>query len=47
MFNKMPSQDVGTWNTMILGYVKCEQAQNALELMLTNATYWKVCGKAL
>jgi pentatricopeptide repeat protein len=25
VFNKMPSQDVITWNTMILGHVNCGQ----------------------
>ncbi|KAH9535066.1 hypothetical protein CY35_17G034800 [Sphagnum magellanicum] len=32
VFNKMPSQDVATWNAMIFGYVKCGQGQKALEL---------------
>jgi pentatricopeptide repeat protein len=33
VFNKMPSRDVITWSTtMILGHVKCEQRQKALEL---------------
>ncbi|CAK9212162.1 unnamed protein product, partial [Sphagnum troendelagicum] len=32
MFKKMPSRDVVTWNTMILGRVKCGQGQKALEL---------------
>ncbi len=32
VFNKMPSQDVITWNTMILGYVKCGKGQKALEI---------------
>jgi pentatricopeptide repeat protein len=30
VFNKMPSQDVVTWSTMILGHVKCWQGQKAL-----------------
>jgi pentatricopeptide repeat protein len=32
VFNKMPSQDVVSWTTMILGHVKCGQGQKALEL---------------
>jgi pentatricopeptide repeat protein len=32
VFNKMPSQDVVTWTTMILGHVQCGQGQKALEL---------------
>ncbi len=32
VFNKMPSSDVVTWSTMILGHVKCRQGQKALEL---------------
>ncbi len=32
VFNKMPSRDVVTWTTMILGYVQCGQGQKALEL---------------
>jgi pentatricopeptide repeat protein len=32
VFNKMPSQDVITRNTMILGYVKCGRGQKALEI---------------
>ncbi len=32
VFNKMPSQDVVTWTSMILGHVKCGQGQKALEL---------------
>jgi pentatricopeptide repeat protein len=28
----MPSQDVVTWSTMILGHVKCGQGQKALQL---------------
>jgi pentatricopeptide repeat protein len=32
MFNKMPSQNVVTWTTMILGHVKCSQGQRALAL---------------
>jgi len=32
VFNKMPSQVAVTWSTMILGHVKCEQGQKALEL---------------
>ncbi|CAK9210480.1 unnamed protein product [Sphagnum troendelagicum] len=32
VFNKMPCQDVVTWNAMILGQVKCGQGQKALEL---------------
>ncbi len=32
VFKNMPSQDVVTWTTMILGHVKCGQGQKALEL---------------
>ncbi len=32
MFNKMPFQDLVTWNAMIFGHVKCGQGQKALEL---------------
>jgi pentatricopeptide repeat protein len=32
VFNKMPSRDVVTWTAMILGHVKCQQGQKALEL---------------
>ncbi len=32
VFNKIPSQDVVTWTTMILGHVQCEQGQKVLEL---------------
>ncbi len=32
VFNKMPSRNVVTWTTMILGHVQCSQGQNALEL---------------
>ncbi|CAM6033611.1 unnamed protein product [Sphagnum compactum] len=32
VFHKMPSRDVVTWTTMILGHVKCGQGQKALEL---------------
>jgi pentatricopeptide repeat protein len=32
VFNKMPSQDVVTWNAMVLEHVKCSQGQKALEL---------------
>jgi pentatricopeptide repeat protein len=32
VFNKMSSHNVVSWNAMILGHVKCEQAQKALEL---------------
>jgi hypothetical protein len=32
VFAKMPSQVAVTWSTMILGHVKCEQGQKALEL---------------
>jgi len=32
MLNKMPSQNVVTWNVMVLGHVKCGQGQKALEL---------------
>jgi pentatricopeptide repeat protein len=32
VFNKMPSQDVVTWTTMILGHVQCGQGKKALEL---------------
>ncbi|CAK9194412.1 unnamed protein product [Sphagnum troendelagicum] len=29
VFNKMPSQNVVTWSSMILGHVKCGQGQKA------------------
>jgi pentatricopeptide repeat protein len=32
VFKKMPSRDVVTWTTMILGHVKCGHGQKALEL---------------
>ncbi len=32
VFHKMPSRDVVTWTTMILGHVKCGHGQKALEL---------------
>jgi pentatricopeptide repeat protein len=32
IFNKMPSKDVVTWTTMILGQLKSEQGQKVLEL---------------
>jgi pentatricopeptide repeat protein len=32
VFNKMPSQNVVTWSTMILGHVECGQGQTALGL---------------
>jgi pentatricopeptide repeat protein len=32
VFNKMPSQNVVTWSIMILGHVKCGQAQKELGL---------------
>ncbi|KAH9536424.1 hypothetical protein CY35_17G107900 [Sphagnum magellanicum] len=32
VFNKMPSQNVVTWSTMILGHVQCGQGQKALGL---------------
>jgi pentatricopeptide repeat protein len=32
MFNKMPFQNVVTWNAMVLGDAKCGQWQKALEL---------------
>jgi pentatricopeptide repeat protein len=32
VFNKIPSEDVVTWTTMILGHVQCEQGQKVLEL---------------
>jgi pentatricopeptide repeat protein len=32
VFNKMPSRDVVTWNSMVLGHVKCGQGHKALEL---------------
>jgi pentatricopeptide repeat protein len=32
VFNKIPSRDVVTWTTMILGHVQCSQGQKALEL---------------
>ncbi|CAM6073859.1 unnamed protein product [Sphagnum tenellum] len=32
VFNKMPSQDVITWNAVALGHVKCGQGEKALEL---------------
>ncbi|CAK9272582.1 unnamed protein product [Sphagnum jensenii] len=32
VFNRMPRHNVGSWNAMILGHVKCGQGQEALEL---------------
>jgi pentatricopeptide repeat protein len=32
VFNKMPSRNVVTWSAVILGHVKCQQGQKALEL---------------
>ncbi len=32
VFNKMPSQVVVAWSTMICGHVKCRQGKKALEL---------------
>ncbi len=32
VFNKMPSQNVVTWNARVLEHVKCGQGQKALEL---------------
>jgi len=32
VFDKMLSQNVVTWNAMVLGHVKCGQGQKALEL---------------
>ncbi len=32
VFNKMPSQNVITWNARVLEHVKCGQGQKALEL---------------
>ncbi|CAK9211395.1 unnamed protein product [Sphagnum troendelagicum] len=32
VFEKMPSGNVVTWTTMILGHVQCQQGQKALEL---------------
>jgi pentatricopeptide repeat protein len=32
VFNKMPSRNAVTWNTMILEHVKCGQGQKALDL---------------
>jgi pentatricopeptide repeat protein len=32
VFNKIPCRDVVTWTAMILGHVKCQQGQKALEL---------------
>jgi pentatricopeptide repeat protein len=32
MFNNMPSQNVVTWNAMVLGHAKCGQWQKALKL---------------
>ncbi len=32
VFNKMPSENVVTWSTMILGHVKCGEGQKALGL---------------
>jgi pentatricopeptide repeat protein len=32
VFNKMPTRNVVSWNTMIMGHVKCGQGQKALEL---------------
>jgi len=33
VFNNMPSENVVTWSTMILGHVKCGQGQKALGLL--------------
>jgi pentatricopeptide repeat protein len=33
VFDKMPSRDVVTWTTMILGHVECGQGQKAPELV--------------
>ncbi len=32
VFDKMPSRNVVTWTTMILGHVQCGQGQKALDL---------------
>jgi pentatricopeptide repeat protein len=32
VFTKMPSQNVVTWNALILGHAKCNQRKNALDL---------------
>jgi hypothetical protein len=32
LFNNMPSQNVVTWTTMILGHIKHNQQQKALQL---------------
>jgi hypothetical protein len=32
IFSKMPSQDVVTWTTMLLGCVQCKKGQKTLEL---------------
>jgi hypothetical protein len=32
VFNKMPSQNMGTWTAVIVGHVKCGEGQKALEL---------------
>jgi pentatricopeptide repeat protein len=32
VFNKMPSRNVVTWTSMILGHVQCGQGQKALKL---------------
>jgi len=32
VFKEMPSRNVVTWNAMVLGNVKCDQGQKALEL---------------
>jgi pentatricopeptide repeat protein len=41
VFNKMPSQNVVTWNAMILGHVKRRQGQKALQL------FQQMCGQTL
>jgi pentatricopeptide repeat protein len=32
VFYRMPTRNVVSWNAMIVGYVKCDQGQRALEL---------------
>ncbi len=44
MFNKIPSQDVITWTTMISGHVQCEQGQKVPDFNKCNR---KVCSQTL
>jgi hypothetical protein len=36
VFNKIPSQDVVTWTTMISGHVQCEQGQKVDGAVVTH-----------